>query len=52
VPIQNAFIPGRLITNNALIAFECMDTIRNGNKWCKRFGAYKLDLTKAYDQVD
>jgi hypothetical protein len=36
----------------ALIAFECLHTIRNGNNSCKQFGAFKLDLTKAYDRVD
>jgi hypothetical protein len=50
--MQSAFIPGRMIMDNALVAFECLHAIRNGNKACKEFGAYKLDLTKAYDQVD
>jgi hypothetical protein len=39
-----------MITDNALIAFECLHTIRNGNKTCKEFRAYKLNLTKAYDE--
>jgi hypothetical protein len=51
-PMQSAFIPSRMITDNALIAFECLYAIRSGNNSCKKFGAYKLDLTKAYDQVD
>jgi hypothetical protein len=51
-PTQSAFVHGRLIIDNALIAFECLHAIRNGNKSCKKFGAYKLDLTKAYDMVD
>jgi hypothetical protein len=49
---QSAFIPGRLITNNALIAFKCLHAIKHGSKKCKGFGAYKLDLAKAYDRVD
>jgi hypothetical protein len=50
-PTQSAFIP-RMITVNALIAFECLHAIRNGNNSCKQFGAFKLDLTQAYDRVD
>jgi hypothetical protein len=51
-PMQSAFIPGRMIMDNALIAFECLHAIISGNNNCKGFGAYKLDLTKAYDRVD
>jgi hypothetical protein len=51
-PIQSAFISGRLITDNTLIAFECLHAINHGNRECTKFGAYKLDLTKAYDRVD
>jgi hypothetical protein len=38
--------------HNALIVFECFHAIRNRNKACKEFGAYKLNLTKAYHRVD
>jgi hypothetical protein len=41
-----------MITDSALIAFECLHAMRNGNSKCKEFGAYKLDLTKTYDRVD
>jgi hypothetical protein len=51
-PMQSAFIPGRLITDNALIAFECIHAMKNGNNNSKKFCAYKLDLSKAYDHVD
>jgi hypothetical protein len=51
-PIKNAFVPRRLITDNTLITFECLHALNNGRNSCKRFGALKLDLTKAYDQVD
>jgi hypothetical protein len=51
-PTRNAFIPGRMITDNALIAFECLHAIKHGNKGCRGFGAYKLEVTKVYDRVD
>jgi hypothetical protein len=51
-PTQSAFIPGRMITDNALIAFECLHAIRSGNCRNKNFGAFKFDLTNAYDRVD
>jgi hypothetical protein len=51
-PMQSAFIPGQMITDNALIAFECLHALRNGNNNYKKFGAFKLDLSKAYDHID
>jgi hypothetical protein len=45
-PTQSAFIPGKLITDNALIAFEWLHAIKHGSNVSKKFGAYKLDLTK------
>jgi hypothetical protein len=51
-PTQSTFIPGRMIIDNALIAFECLHALKTGNRDCKKFEAYKLDLTKAYERVD
>jgi hypothetical protein len=49
---QSAFIPGRLITDNALLAFECLHFMEHGSSTNSKFCAYKLDLSKAYDRVD
>jgi hypothetical protein len=49
---QSAFIPGRMIMDNALLAFECLYYMEQGNSINSDFCAYKLDLSKAYDRVD
>nr|XP_051211309.1 uncharacterized protein LOC127328773 [Lolium perenne] len=49
---QSVFVPERLITDNALVAFECIHFIENNSNQVNNFCAYKLDLSKAYDRVD
>jgi ribonuclease HI len=49
---QSAFVPGRLITDNALLAFECIHHINQEKRPGKEYCAYKLDLSKAYNRVD
>uniref|UniRef100_A0A453EYZ0 Reverse transcriptase domain-containing protein n=1 Tax=Aegilops tauschii subsp. strangulata TaxID=200361 RepID=A0A453EYZ0_AEGTS len=49
---QSAFVPGRMIADNALVAFECFHYIKQEKDPTKSFCSYKLDLSKAYDRVD
>ena len=49
---QSAFIPGRLITDNALVAFEIQHYLRLKRTGKTGYVAFKIDMSKAYDRIE
>ena len=51
-PTQSAFVPGRLITDNVLVAYEALHMMHGPKKGKNGTLAMKLDINKVYDKVE
>ncbi|GKE69481.1 reverse transcriptase, partial [Tanacetum coccineum] len=49
---QSAFISNRVITDNAIVAFEVMHWLKNKKDGKRGALAPKIDMSKAYDRVE
>lgn len=51
-PSQSAFVAGRSIHDNTIIAFELMHFFKGKRYGRESYGALKMDISKAYDRME
>ncbi|KAM5578651.1 hypothetical protein ABKV19_008793 [Rosa sericea] len=51
-PLQSAFVPGRLISDNTLVATEVAHFMKKLRRQVDGFFSLKLDISKAYDRLE
>ena len=51
-PLQSAFVPGRLISDNTLVATEVAHFMKKLRQQAQGFFSLKLDISKAYDRLE
>lgn len=49
---QAAFVPGRIITDNVLIAHEVLHSLQFRKRCAKSYMSVKTDISKAYDRIE
>lgn len=50
-PLQSAFVPGRLISDNTLVATEVAHFLHSSRRGGDGSFSLKLDISKAYDRI-